>query len=472
MTFSRVALSLALPLFLAACGQSGTLSQPAAPTSAAPTFSIPSTDLPTTDSYPVRQAYLNSHFTAPEALTQPRVTDLTATQPGGKRISAQSLDKSVPIVLVHGFLGFGREGFGGMMKYWGGTLDVQEDLRAQGYTVFTAAVGPFSSNWDRAAELYAQIKGGCVDYGAVHSAQAQHDERDAAKCYPGFYPQWDAQHPVNLLGHSLGGPTSRMLVRLLDGGAPGQGDSLLFAGGHGGWVRSVMSVSSPSAGSPVADNLPVMLPLIKQTFLALTATLGASETGQSYNFGLGQFHLNQQPGENIAAYIDRVTTSGFFDQPDNALTEITPDGCLRFDAFVGRSAKVKYFSWATNDTSAGLFTGWAYPNVTMNPILNVAAYPYPRPLTPGAGNVFGKSAGGTVTYDASWWPNDGLVPTNYQDAPPSELTEKYSGQATLPGHWYALGRLEGYDHLDIIGLLTVRDVRPFYRNQAAFLSSQ
>ncbi|MFC6659765.1 hypothetical protein [Deinococcus multiflagellatus] len=61
-----------------------------------------------------------------------------------------------------------------------------------------------SSNWDRAAELYAQIKGGCVDYGAAHAAQHGHARTDSAKCYPGFYPQWDAAHPVNLLGHSMG----------------------------------------------------------------------------------------------------------------------------------------------------------------------------------------------------------------------------------------------------------------------------
>ena len=233
-----------------------------------------------------------------------------------------------------------------------------------------------------------------------------------------------------------------------------------------------MSVSSPSVGSPVTDNLQVMIPFIKEVFLALTAGLGSDALGKAYNFDLGQFHLNQQPGETVDAYIDRVTRSGFFNQPDSALREIVPDGGLELNAFVGRSPNVKYFSWVTNATSAGLFTGWAYPNPTMNPVLMLPAYPYPRPMTPGLGNVFGSSPAGKVTYDASWWPNDGLVPSNYMDAPPNEPTEKYNGQATQPGHWYALGRLEGYDHLDIIGLLTLRDVRTFYRNQAAFLSSQ
>ena len=51
----------------------------------------------------------------------------------------------------------------------GGVHDIQEDLKRNGYTVHTAAVGPVSSNWDRACELYAQINGGTVDYGAAHA---------------------------------------------------------------------------------------------------------------------------------------------------------------------------------------------------------------------------------------------------------------------------------------------------------------
>ena len=67
-----------------------------------------------------------------------------------------------PIVLVGGFSVWGREEIFGL-KYWGGTRDLQEDLRAEGFPVLTAAPGPFSSNWDRACEVYAILKGGRVD---------------------------------------------------------------------------------------------------------------------------------------------------------------------------------------------------------------------------------------------------------------------------------------------------------------------
>lgn len=44
----------------------------------------------------------------------------------------------------------------------------------RGYEVYTATVGPIVSNWDRACELYAYIKGGRVDYGKIHSEKYGH----------------------------------------------------------------------------------------------------------------------------------------------------------------------------------------------------------------------------------------------------------------------------------------------------------
>jgi triacylglycerol lipase len=51
--------------------------------------------------------------------------------------------------------------------YWGGFTDLERKLNSakidgQDVCVFTAAVGPFSSVWDRAVELFYQIKGRTV----------------------------------------------------------------------------------------------------------------------------------------------------------------------------------------------------------------------------------------------------------------------------------------------------------------------
>jgi len=60
-----------------------------------------------------------------------------------------------PVILVHGFAGFGRSEMLGY-KYWGGLTDLQEQLKTKysNQLVATAVVGPFSSNWDRVAELF------------------------------------------------------------------------------------------------------------------------------------------------------------------------------------------------------------------------------------------------------------------------------------------------------------------------------
>ena len=80
-----------------------------------------------------------------------------------------------PVVLVHGFAGFGRSEMLGY-KYWGGLTDLEQQLQARygDQIVKSAVVGPFSSNWDRAVELFYQIKGGCVDYGALHASANGH----------------------------------------------------------------------------------------------------------------------------------------------------------------------------------------------------------------------------------------------------------------------------------------------------------
>ena len=83
-------------------------------------------------------------------------------------ISSLSGVNQYPIVLVHGFIGWGPEEMG-RYPYWGGDLDLTGFLESFGFEVFTVSVGPVSSNWERAVETFYQIKGGQVDYGKNHS---------------------------------------------------------------------------------------------------------------------------------------------------------------------------------------------------------------------------------------------------------------------------------------------------------------
>ena len=100
-----------------------------------------------------------------------------------------------PVILVHGFAGFGPTEMLGY-KYWGGLTNLESKLQGRypDQLVKTAVVGPFSSNWDRAVELFYQIKGGCVDYGMLHANTHGHLQkpeeywRNGRTCHAGLYP--------------------------------------------------------------------------------------------------------------------------------------------------------------------------------------------------------------------------------------------------------------------------------------------
>lgn len=79
-------------------------------------------------------------------------------------------------MFVHGLMGWGqRAGINAMLPYWGMTTgSLTSYLNSLGYETYSATVGPISSAWDRACELYAQLTGTTVDYGAAHAAAHDH----------------------------------------------------------------------------------------------------------------------------------------------------------------------------------------------------------------------------------------------------------------------------------------------------------
>lgn len=458
-------------LSLTACGTQGAVPKIAAPSvyeqqKAAQRSGLPRPEAPAEDNR-VGQVAPGVRVTRADGT----LSSLSDSLP--RNLSAQNVeDKSTPIVLVHGLAGWGKGEFLGL-NYWGGTFDIAADLRSQGYTVFTVSVGPISSSWDRASEVYAQIKGGCVDYGEAHSAHAGHQRTDAAKCYTGFYPQWNAAHPVNIIAHSMGGQTSRMLVALLERGssADAQGENL-FTGGRAGWVKNLMTIATPNTGSPAADQIVSAVPMFKDMIWSLGALAGSSEKNLIYDFDLGQWGMRRRAGESLEAYNKRVfdPASPVWKSDDQAAYTLSVEGANRENQWVGRSPHTRYFSWAASDSYAGALSGWHYPNPAMFPLLMTTAYPYLPPLSQGLGNLTGRSPQGTFAYTPAWWENDGLVPVYLQHAPLGQTSVAYTGQATQPGEWYRLGKLNGYDHLDVVGLFTLNEFRDFYRDQAAFLS--
>lgn len=84
-----------------------------------------------------------------------------------------------PFVLVHGLAGWGT-GTSWFPSYWGGA-------EAMNRQIFIPALGPLSSHHHRACELFAQLKGGTVDYGEAVSRRLGHDRYGRTCVHPAAF---------------------------------------------------------------------------------------------------------------------------------------------------------------------------------------------------------------------------------------------------------------------------------------------
>lgn len=424
-----------------------------------------------------------------------------------------SASNSYPVVLVHGFGGWGRDELFGL-KYWGGGFisggdrDLQAVLASNGTVTKTAAVGPLSSNWDRAVELFYQIKGGCVDYGPFHSVNqfktnGQRDTRTIIrkldgglnpdgtrrprKCWAAnaannpnndplaLYPEWgnDASKKIHLVAHSQGGQTVRQLLQLLRAGSPNDlaADSSLydesrqanpFRGGKN-WVSSITTLATPHDGTTLATGVQ-MLGFVQQ-LVGAAATAAGLSSGDSvlYDLKLEQFGLKRNPGESFGSYFRRVESSPIWNESKNvSLWDLSPDGAKELNNRVAHYNDVYYFSFQTSSTYRGLF-GRQYPIVSTFVAL--------QPFALFMGSYTRSGVPGRVDIDSSWWENDAVVNSRSMKAPAGAAVFNYSSGTPALGGWNFMGKLDNWDHLDVTGLFTLRDINPLYVNHARLLRS-
>ncbi|GMF33658.1 unnamed protein product [Phytophthora lilii] len=386
-------------------------------------------------------------------------------------------NNSYPIVLVHGFGGWGRDEMLGF-KYWGGLQgDIQEKLVKQGYTVYTASIGPFSSNWDRACELYAQIKSGVVDYGAKHSAA--HGHAQFGRNYTALFPEWGEENAdgsvnkIHLVGHSMGGQTVRMLAQMLEKGtigAPVEEEATshpLFEGGKS-WVHSITTIASPNQGTTLADGFSVIGDGVKDTLAGILSVVGVAgdSTKAVFDAQLDQWNISSRAdGEKISAYLDRVFASKLFDPSftDTCLWSLSHAGASEENTWVTTLPDVYYYSYATIDTFSAInltFKKIALPNpLTMNPAFDALSV-----------FIGSRYAPDTLHLTTDWQPNDGVVNTISMSHDGIGELVKFSGASHI-GKWVQMEQLTGLDHMDITGFSLFRQVTDIYSSLCKLLIS-
>jgi hypothetical protein len=394
--------------------------------------------------------------------------------------SASTNNNDYPIVLVHGFAGWGRNELLGL-KYWGTFQgDLQEQLKAEGHQVLTAAVGPFSSNWDRACELYAQIKGGTVDYGSKHSST--HGHQRFGRTFKGLYPEWGTTDPngkirkVHLIGHSMGGQTIRMLAQLLaegSRGAPIEEDPNadasvtheLFKGGKNDWIHSITTISTPNQGTLLADGFSLIGETIKDLTFSLLSILGFAEDDATilYDAKLDQWGLaSKQDKESIPAYLDRIFKSPIF-RPgfkDISLHSLSTEGAKEEIQWVKTQSNIFYYSFATEDTFEA--RNYKLEEIQLPNFLTMLLPLYPFSIF--VGSRFGPERG----FDIKWQQNDGVVPTAsmYSDGVAPSIS--FKGES-FRGTWHRMGDLNRVDHLAVVGLTLHTQMYEVYKKHADLL---
>ena len=337
-----------------------------------------------------------------------------------------------PFVFVHGLSGWGSyDAQYKAMPYWGMLNgDLMAYLNSRGYACYAASVAPSGSAWDRTCELYAQLTGTRVDYGAAHSAAMGHERYGADFTGRSLIPAWSAEKKISLLGHSFGGATVRMLVSLLAKGdeeeqaatAPEE-LSGLFAGGKADWVRAVITLAAPHNGTSAyhADN-EVQVPWLDEKMSGLMSSgLKAERDGRS--------------------------------EKDYAAWDMHIDHALALNDSFALPENIYYFSYACTATRQNADGTWSPDRSRME-------YFY-RKDSEKIGHYTGVTEGGFVI-DETWQENDGLVNTVSAAAPMGQPSQSFDAENIRPGIWNIMPVYEG-DHMALQGgLLKRRDVRGFY----------
>ncbi|MBP5305222.1 MAG: hypothetical protein J6Z02_05170 [Lachnospiraceae bacterium] len=358
----------------------------------------------------------------------------------------KSAKTDLKYIYVHGLSGWGSyDTQNDFIPYWGLTGgSVIRHMNSLGYESYAASVDPTGSAWDRACELYAQLTGTRVDYGAAHSAAAGHERfgRDFSK--EPLVKDFDSSRFV-LIGHSFGGATIRLFSEILKNGseaeraanAPDTSD--FFKGGNGDGLVALVTLAAPTNGTTAYDMY----------------------EDESFDTAAIEIPSEYEKNSNAVSRGTKPTLDGRASW-DYASFDMHIDNALALNDTITTFDDVYYFAYPYDSTSPDANGKPAPdPSITENIFMKGAII---------MSKYSGVTKGGFVI-DDSWKNNDGLVNTASAGAPIGAPSASYSESASLnTGVWYVMPVQRG-DHMSPQGGLTKRvNVKPFYENLAKMLA--
>ena len=351
----------------------------------------------------------------------------------------QEIDKSdwttdYAYVFVHGLIGWGEDTLMDHAMSYFGTFSgsLMRYLRARGLNCHAATVSLEGSAWDRACELYAQLTGTRTDYGEAHSARCHHARYGRNFTGKALIDAFDAEHKVNLLGHSFGGTTILEFLELMANGDPAereasaQGElSPLFEGGKADWIYSLTTLASPTNGTTLY------------------------EFGNPYTMTPEVFDTH--PGKMLLDLSSKLTVRN---RPytDTPVYDMQVDRAIEITGSCETIGSVYYFSVPCSCSHPDE-NGRYWPESDMVFLM--------KPLSTAIGMFRGVTAGG-VELDDKWKENDGLVNTISARAPFGAPQKDIDLDNIEPGVWNVFPTMHA-DHMFFSGgFLRTTDIRTYY----------
>ncbi len=369
-----------------------------------------------------------------------------------------------PTVMIHGLSSWGAgDELDKIFHYWGFSMtrDLISYLRRKGYEVYNPSTGPFNSAWDRSCEMYAQIMGGTVDYGKVHSEKYGH-ARYGRTYEKGLIEDWGKggdHQKINIIGHSFGGPTVIAFANLMaEGcqeeidGTPADELSPLFEGGHADMIHTVTTLAGVNNGTTLASFFtPKGMGRIETALLSLACAVSESGSSQYFDFMVDHWGMQPKP-EDMSAEPVLHKPSEFKDQMERFKAnrvdnigyemqiEVWQDICKKH---IRISDKIYYFA------RISLFSKENAKGKHITPSnKNVMCYGCSF-ITGGYTNDKLRNEYGV---DETWFPNDGFVNVKGQMGPFHLPSAEWAGvNNAKPGVWYNMTP-EYRNHLSWAGI--------------------